>query len=87
MKDTDVDVERAHRLREFIAEFREFLSNTDVFYLSEFVDVGEFDLAFETLCTQLYEYEISLSDETVDRLAAIGTGLELDPRLWEDLRG
>lgn len=83
----DANAVFASRMRGIIAEYRDSLSDADIANISEFIDVGEPVLAFETLCTQLDEYEVTVRDETVDLLATIGTGLGLDSRLWEDLRG
>ena len=51
------------------------------------IDVGELGVAFENLCTQLYEYDVMVDAETKSSLAAIGGYLGLDLRLWERLDG
>ena len=52
----------------------------DIEFIREFIQVGEFLLAFETLCTQLYEYEITLSDSRASVLRQIGLALGADQR-------
>ncbi|WP_136040863.1 MULTISPECIES: MafI family immunity protein [unclassified Microbacterium] len=52
------------------------------------IDVGETLVAFETLCTQIHEWEISLRPETIRGLEVIGSALggdaALTNHLWED---
>ena len=50
----------------------------DVDLIRQFIQVGEFLLAFETLCTQLYEYEVVLSHTRASLLRQIGIALGAD---------
>ena len=53
--------------------------------VASLVGAGEFGIAFETLCTQLYEYDVTPTPDDLARLAAVGRRLELDPSTWEIL--
>lgn len=55
--------------------------------LWEFVDVGEIGLAFETLCTQLDEYDIQVEVEAAERLEELGTYFKVDPAMWRGSAG
>ena len=43
-------------------------------------------IAFQDLCTQLYEHEIQLADSEWSALASIGSQLQVAPRYWELLK-
>ena len=64
------------------------LTSADVTNVESLIHVGEWLIAFETLCTQIYEREISLSADLVRDLedlgAALGARTELTDHLWED---
>ena len=61
----------------------------DILNVQSMIDVGEWLVAFETLCTQIYEWEISLVPAAIRDLEDLGTALgarrELAGRLWEDV--
>ena len=61
------------------------LPSSDVDNIWEFIEVGELGLALETLCTQLYEYDVAVSAKTLAGLADVGRFFLLKPRLWEVL--
>jgi len=73
-------------LRSVVVDCEEHLPAADVAAIWEFVDVAGLGLAFETLCTQLYEYEISVDAEAIRRLTQLGEYFGLNPRLWLDLK-
>jgi hypothetical protein len=57
----------------------------DVDQIEGLIEVGERAVAFENLCTQLYEYDIRLSSDLRDTVISIGAQLEVAPRYWERL--
>lgn len=57
----------------------------DVANVWELVEVGELGISFETLCTQLYEYEVIPDPQLLRTLAEVGAFLGLDPDLWTRL--
>jgi hypothetical protein len=63
------------------------LPSEDIANVESLIQVGELAVAFETLCTQLYEWEVSLATHQVEELAHLGQELEASPsyagRLWE----
>ncbi|MCP4371709.1 MAG: MafI family immunity protein [Deltaproteobacteria bacterium] len=72
-------------LIDFIDKFKSFLPKDDIESIRELVDAGEYKVAFENLCTQLYEYEIKVEPATVKELDNIGTKMKLNKSLWLDL--
>jgi hypothetical protein len=46
---------------------------------------GEFEVAFEVICQQLFEYSLPLTRGDYDRLAAVGKEMELPERRWKFL--
>ena len=53
--------------------------------VASLIDAGEFGVAFEILCTQLFEYDVTPQPDDRARLAAVGRRLELEPSVWEVL--
>jgi hypothetical protein len=64
------------------------LTQDDISNVQSLIDVGEWVVAFETLCTQIYEWEIGLEPDAIRDLEGLGAALgarhELTDRLWED---
>ena len=58
----------------------------DVENVWELIDAGEWGLAFDILCTQLYEYDVRIDQQTYDDLAQLGQYYEIRPSMWEVLR-
>lgn len=68
------------------------LPQHDVEAISVLVDAGEEALALETLCTQIYEYDVGLSDTLRSELGELGDVLDVDVAYllgdpWADRRG
>ncbi len=72
-------------LRGVVIAVADQLPQSDIDGIWESIDGGEPGIAFEDLCTQLYEYEVPVSDQTLDVLSDIGAYTGFDPKLWEDL--
>lgn len=64
------------------------LTSDDISNVQSLIDVGEWLVAFETLCTQIYEWGIGLEPDVIRDLeglgAALGARQELTDHLWED---
>lgn len=64
------------------------LTPDDIDNVRSLIDVGESLVAFETLCTQIYEWEIGLKPDVIRDLEALGEALGaragFSERLWED---
>ena len=64
------------------------LTAADITNVRSLIEVGEWLVAFETLCTQIFEWEIGLEPEVIRDLERLGATLgarrELTQNLWED---
>jgi hypothetical protein len=67
------------------------LTPDDISNVQSLIDVGEWLVAFETLCTQIYEWEVGLEPDVIRDLEGLGTALgarrQLTDHLWEDVAG
>lgn len=65
------------------------LTPDDIFNVEALIEVGEFVVAFETLCTQIYEWAIALPVLSIEDLEDLGSTLgaarNLTDRLREDV--
>lgn len=52
----------------------------------DFIEVGEYGLAYETLCDIITEGNKTISSDTYDRLAALGRRMEFAEDVWSRLR-
>ncbi len=59
------------------------LPPSDLEQVEDLIRVGEQRVAFENLCTQIYEYDISLPLYLRGLLAEVGEQLGVAPRYWE----
>jgi len=57
----------------------------DVEQIEGLIQAGERAVAFENLCTQVYEYDIRLPSDLRDTLISIGEQMGLAARYWERL--
>lgn len=67
--------------------FRDFtkLSDADRALIEEFLDHGEYGIAFEHLCYTLEERGVEMRRELKPRVQALAVQMEIDPRRWKDL--
>ncbi len=77
------DIEKA--LLEIIPGFAVGLPPEQVKEMEELVRAGEVGIAFENLCTQLYEYDVPVPQVVRERLALIGNTMEISRSYWERL--
>lgn len=72
-------------LRAVTVAVEDLLPQADIKSIWELIDAGEPGIAFENLCTQLYEYNVTPDEPSQEALAEIGTYFGLDADLWERL--
>lgn len=64
------------------------LTPDDISNVQSLIEAGEWLVAFETLCTQIYEWEVALDHDVIRDLeelgAALGARQEFTDHLWED---
>ena len=67
-------------------EVKDALPPNDTKLILEFINHNECGLAYETLCTQIYEYDIHISSEFFDKIFSIGKLLEIEPFIWMPIK-
>jgi hypothetical protein len=75
-----------HELLETIGAYARHLPAEQVKEMTELVNAGEPGVAFENLCTQLFEYDVSVEDRAMGKLRGIGDAMGLHPKYWERLK-
>lgn len=73
-------------LSQLLNECKMKLPPDDISNIAEFIEHNEFGLAFETLCTQLYEYNIQISYEFFEMISLCGKSMKLEPSTWVPLK-
>ena len=58
------------------------LPQDDIERAEELVYVGEWAVALENLCTQLYEYDVDVSDEILRLIESLARDLGVADRYW-----
>ncbi|HRD56152.1 MAG TPA: MafI family immunity protein [Parachlamydiaceae bacterium] len=74
------------QLNELINEANTKLPIDDIKNILEFIENNEFGIAFETFCTQLYEYDIKISSEFYEKIVFLGQSINIEPSLWLPLK-
>lgn len=62
------------------------LSENDVRQIIEFIEHSERGIAFETLCTQIVEYDIPLSLQFYEKATQVGLSMGIEPVYWLALK-
>ena len=55
--------------------------------MSDLVAAGESGVAFENLCTQIYEFDIRVDSTVLADLQKVGAALGVKPTYWQRLEG
>jgi hypothetical protein len=76
-----VETELAHAM----GLFRGKLPDDQIQDMMDLAKAGEPGIAFENLCTQLYEYDVIVDEETLESLRNIGKSMNIDTRYCERL--
>lgn len=54
--------------------------------ISDCTHCGEWGIAFEFICSNLYEFDMPISQQTYELLEEIGNLLKMDSKEWEILK-
>ena len=74
------------RLNSVLSGGEGWLSREEAEEVRGFVDVGEYGVAFETLCGIIVEEGKSISHEVYQQLAQLGRLMKLDEQTWLKLK-
>lgn len=69
-----------------LATYAVHLPAAQVNEMADLVRAGEPGIGFENLCTQLYEYDVSVDDGTLRQLEVIGGHMGIATKYWERLK-
>lgn len=75
-----------NQLYELLNEINNKLPKEDINRIVEFLENNEFGLAFETFCTQLYEFNIPISSTFYEKISFYGQSIEIHPSIWVPLK-
>jgi hypothetical protein len=73
------------QVRAVLEQLKGLLREQDYHSAMESNDAGEWGIAFETICAQLYEYEIRIPRAIYMRLQAIGAAMGMPAKTWQIL--
>ena len=73
-------------LLKVLEEFAQSLPRQQVSGMRELVIAGEAGVAFENLCTQIFEYDLIPTGHILDQLQQIGIAMGINSKYWERLK-
>jgi hypothetical protein len=73
-------------LRAVVLELDAQLLPQEIEMIWELIEVGEPAVAYEMLCSQLFEHHAGISAQTVGALSELGAAMNLEPRQWQILK-
>ncbi|MBS0655628.1 MAG: MafI family immunity protein [Verrucomicrobia bacterium] len=62
------------------------LLKNDVKTIIELIEHNECGVAYEILCTQLYEYDVQISSNFYEKIFSLGKAMEMQPSYWLPLK-
>ena len=74
------------QLQTILSSLGLLLSEAELEEAQHFIDVGEYGLAFETLCGIIDEEQKMLPLTVYYLIADLGTQMEIDPAIWAKLK-
>lgn len=74
-----------HLLRAIVIAVEGRLPATDTQNAWDLLDAGEPGIALENLCTQLYEFDVEVSESLLTQITTAGVAMGLASDLWTDL--
>jgi hypothetical protein len=75
-----------NRLLDIIRTYAGQLPMDQLNDMAELVQAGESGIALENLCTQLFEYDITVGNEMLNDLRALGSSMGLQSKYWDRLK-
>lgn len=72
-------------VRKIIDAVKDKLPEQDIQGAYELVEYNEWGEAFFAICSQLYEYDVSVSVEIFELITFVGNRMKMDSKLWDVL--
>ena len=80
------EMELRERITLLHDQLKDRLAPSDNEQISEFIQVGEWGLGFETMCDQLVEYDAMTSSSEWEDILLLSRDMGLDPTSWNSIR-
>lgn len=77
--------ELAEKLSSVISSPAGWLTPDETREVREFIEVGEYGLAYETLCSIIEEENKTIAPDIYDQLVALGRRMEFEEEVWTKL--
>jgi hypothetical protein len=71
---------------QLLVHVRSLLPETDANNAADLLKHDEWGEAFTLICTQLYEYDLSISQDVFELIEKTGKSMKLSPDVWVSLR-
>tara|TARA_B100000700_G_C14802104_1_gene741100 strand:+ start:394 stop:648 length:255 start_codon:yes stop_codon:yes gene_type:complete len=78
--------ELAGKINDFLGATASGLADSDIENAKSFLKHGEYGVAFELICEQLYENDALLTEEQISVAQEIAVMMELDDNSWSFLK-
>ena len=76
----------AAQLFVLLNEVTKVLSLEDIKNIREFIEKREWGLAYETLCVQVYEYNIPITIKFYETISSLGKSIGISSAIWLPLK-
>ena len=73
-------------IRVVVEEVRTSIPEENVRDAYEFIEYAEWGEALSLICTQLYEYDVPISNRTYEQIEWLGQQMEMAPKQWTMLK-
>ena len=70
------------RLRDILNQFVPCLRDLDIANIDSCIGAGELELALETLCEQIYEYDCGCSEQQLAVIKQLAHQMGMPPTVW-----
>jgi hypothetical protein len=81
----DID-EHERRIIYFLDNVKAKLPERDVALITEFAEHDEWGLAYETLCDQIYGYNIPITNKLYEEIVTYGKSIQIDETYYLPLK-
>ncbi len=72
-------------LRKILDDSRSKLTDQNIEFITELIDAGEWGLALEVTCEQLYEYDMKVDPDLYELMDSTGKLMKMDSSKWDFL--
>ncbi len=81
-----MDIKVEEELSDLINNFDQLIPSEQLQEMKDLNSSGEPGIAYENLCTQIFEFDIKVSETRFSQIRQIGLAIGLAPKYWERIR-